>query len=209
MVKWLCVIIVILLIQDKMSAKETSIWLAVLNEEELLAKVLHPDQITGSSSPPSMINEQDEDFDVEGIDNDHGSSSNNAMEAGSALLAMPISESDINADGNDHCSQKRKRQQLEAPDQMLVNILDHQTATFDNQCGDNVQVPYHGYNQLGFVDGNTRNNHQMNNGANGSMPLQTLGFSSYPQLNNGQPVIPDGIPLNQVPPPFEDPGNQR
>ncbi|CAA0824360.1 Protein ETHYLENE INSENSITIVE 3 [Striga hermonthica] len=54
-------------LQDKMTAKESTTWLAIINHEEKLARELYPDRVPPSSANDSFINDNSE-YDVEVIE---------------------------------------------------------------------------------------------------------------------------------------------
>ncbi|XP_028758076.1 ETHYLENE INSENSITIVE 3-like 1 protein [Neltuma alba] len=54
-------------LQDKMTAKESAAWIAIVNQEEALARQLYPDYRPPSSSPGSSLLDEGSEYDVEGI----------------------------------------------------------------------------------------------------------------------------------------------
>ncbi|CAN6720022.1 unnamed protein product [Malus baccata var. baccata] len=191
-------------LQDKMTAKESATWLAILNQEEALARRLYPDRC-----PPPFAGGNDSlaisgtsDYDVEGVDDDE----NVEIEDCKPL----VNHFNIGATGqrerlgpqikrelieiNSDFGQKRK--QLAEEPQMMLNQKVY-TCEY-------LQCPYHDY-RLGFLDITARNNHQLNC-PHRSNSSQVLGMSSF-QLHNETPVS-FSLPIAQQPTPANQPVNQ-
>ncbi|ERM97264.1 hypothetical protein AMTR_s00119p00117410 [Amborella trichopoda] len=131
-------------LQDKMTAKESATWLAVVNQEEALSRQQNPD-----ACPPS--------------------SSSNGM--GLSLLAAPVTTMEVQEIKPDvdlfNLGMGKERLlppiKSETADFVRKRKLPTEVIVVDQKiytC-DNVQCPSHQY-QLGFLDKNSKNNHQSN-----------------------------------------------
>lgn len=61
-------------LQDKMTAKESATWLAIINQEEALARELYPDRcppLSSSGGSGSFAINDSSEYDVEGIEDEH------------------------------------------------------------------------------------------------------------------------------------------
>lgn len=156
-------------LQDKMTAKESATWLAIINQEEALARKMYPDlcppQSAGGSG--SLVISDTSDYDVEGVDADPNSEVDdckpqqmNLFQFGIGgaerekfmqpmMASAPIKGEviDITSDFGD------KRKQPSSGTQM---VMDQKIFVCEYP-----QCPY-GDSRLGFLDRNSRNNHQLN-----------------------------------------------
>ncbi|KAL0557113.1 hypothetical protein IC582_005631 [Cucumis melo] len=154
-------------LQDKMTAKESATWLAIVNQEEALARKLYPDKcppvsICGSGS---LLISDTSDYDVEGVEDEpnveaeeskpHDLNFFNMGAPGSReRLMMPPVCPQIKEEfmeNNSDFNQKRKQMTDESN-----TIMNPKMYTCEySQC------PYNSA-RLGFLDRNSRNNHQLN-----------------------------------------------
>ncbi|GAV89761.1 EIN3 domain-containing protein [Cephalotus follicularis] len=157
-------------LQDKMTAKESATWLAIINQEEALSRKLYPDcclPVSASGSGSLVISEAS-DYDVDGVDDEPNVEVEeckpydiNLFKIGSTgprerLIMAPMLPLAPQIKGelvetNPDFTQKRKP--LSEDPQIL---MDHKIYTCE--CP---QCPYSDY-CLGFLDRASRNNHQLN-----------------------------------------------
>ncbi|XP_019197784.1 PREDICTED: ETHYLENE INSENSITIVE 3-like 1 protein [Ipomoea nil] len=153
-------------LQDKMTAKESATWLAIVNQEEALARELYPERCpplssTGGSGMFS-VNDSGE-YDVEGVDNDPDFDVQEQKPNNINLLSM----------GVEMFNNKRK------PGNELPILLDHRIYTCEfPQCP-------HRELGLGFEDRLARDNHQL------TCPYRNsaqFGVSNF-HMNEVKPVV--------------------
>ncbi|XP_009595535.1 ETHYLENE INSENSITIVE 3-like 1 protein [Nicotiana tomentosiformis] len=171
-------------LQDKMTAKESATWLAIINQEEALARKLYPDSYQQGSLAVcngSYFISDTSDYDVESVDDER----NNEVECKPhdinlltgimvpkdriLMPALPPVKGEI-IDLTSDFIQKRKQPSFE-------ESVDQKMYTCEY-----LHCPYSSY-QAGFLDRTSRNNHQMNcpfrfNSA------QRLGMPPKYQINN-------------------------
>lgn len=154
-------------LQDKMTAKESATWLAIVNQEETLARKLFPDKcppvsICGSGS---LLISDTSDYDVEGVEDEpnveaeeskpHDLNFFNMGAPGSRerLMMAPVGAQikEEFMENNSDFNQKRKQMTDESNTIMNPKIY---TCEY-SQCPYNSQ-------RLGFLDRTSRNNHQLN-----------------------------------------------
>ncbi|EOA30103.1 hypothetical protein CARUB_v10013213mg [Capsella rubella] len=147
-------------LQDKMTAKESATWLAIINQEESLARELYPEScppITLSGGSCSLLMNDCSQYDVEGFEKEphYGveelkpekvmTSSNFGMAA--KIHDFPVKEEVPT--GNSEFIRKRK------PNRDLNTVMDRTVFTCENLgC-------VHSEISRGFLDRNSRDNHQM------------------------------------------------
>ncbi|KAM2482403.1 hypothetical protein FF1_039961 [Malus domestica] len=192
-------------LQDKMTAKESATWLAIIHQEEALARRLYPDRCP---PPPaggggSLAISGTSDYDVEGVDDDENVEIEdckpllnhfNIGTAGQRERLVPQIKGEL-IEINSDFGQKRK--QLSEEPQMMLN-----QKIFTCEY---MQCPYHDY-RLGFLDITARNNHQLNCSFR-SNSTQVFGMSSGMssfQLHNEKPVG-FSLPIGQPPAPASQP----
>ncbi|KAL5568738.1 hypothetical protein UlMin_025313 [Ulmus minor] len=180
-------------LQDKMTAKESATWLAIINQEEVLARKLYPDRCppVSAGGSGSFLTSETSDYDVEGANDEpnivemeerkpfDGNLFNIGAVTHSDRLFMPPVAPKIKGElieTNSEFVQKRK-QMPEEPQTML----DQKIYTCEHP-----QCPYHHY-RLGFLDRASRNNHQFNCPYSSSSS-QAFGMSSF-QVNNDNPAV--------------------
>ncbi|KAJ4978647.1 hypothetical protein NE237_009427 [Protea cynaroides] len=171
-------------LQDKMTAKESATWLAIINQEEALSRRLYPDScppISSASGSGSFILGDSSEYDVEGVEDEPSFEVQECkpcdvnmfnMGMGGAKFSLPaplkgdVTSSDF--------IQKRKTSSDEAEEAMV----DHKIYTCEN-----LQCPYSDY-RLGFLDRTSRNNHQVN------CPYRNVsqGFGNF-HTNEEKPAI--------------------
>lgn len=146
-------------LQDKMTAKESATWMAIINHEEAVIRRLYPDRCP----PPAFGNviSDTSDYDVEGVDDvmipdledfKPPESDVNKFKLGSDCLVGPalgLIKGEF-AESGSHFAQKRK-QPLDEPDMMRDQTI--------YTC-ESPQCPF-SKQQVGFLDQISRNNHQM------------------------------------------------
>ncbi|CAN4111341.1 unnamed protein product [Withania somnifera] len=169
-------------LQDKMTAKESATWLAIINQEEALARKMYPESYPRGSLAVcngSFFISDASDYDVEGVDNER----KNEVECkphdinlqtgimvpkdGILIPALAPVKGEI-IDLTSDFVQKRKQPYFEESVDQKVYTCEY------------LHCPYNNY-EAGFLDRTTRNNHQM------SCPFQfnsaqTLGTPKY-QIN--------------------------
>ena len=150
-------------LQDKLTAKETAIWMAVVNHEESLARKMYPSLFPpeeGGKNEPNLLNETN-DYDVEvleGSDDDM-----DVVKEQNQLPAPPQNNANMPLkDENVDTSNKVNVMPLEAANNNkrkgseLIEITPNEA----NYMCHNPYCPYHDQ-CLGFLDRNARNNHQL------------------------------------------------
>ncbi|MCD7447011.1 Protein ETHYLENE INSENSITIVE 3 [Datura stramonium] len=183
-------------LQDKMTAKESATWLAIINQEEALARQLYPDSYPQGSiavGNGSFFISDASDYDVEGVDDErnnevdckpHDINLRTGIMVPKDRILMPALAPvkgeiiDLTSD----FTQKRKQPSFEeSVDQKLYTC-------------EYLHCPYSNY-QAGFLDRTARNNHQI------SCPFrfnsaQKLGTPKY-QINNENSTV---FPAQTCPP---------
>uniref|UniRef100_A0A5B7C286 Putative ETHYLENE INSENSITIVE 3-like 1 protein n=1 Tax=Davidia involucrata TaxID=16924 RepID=A0A5B7C286_DAVIN len=167
-------------LQDKMTAKESATWLAIINQEEALSRKLYPDSclpasIAGGSGSGSG-SDTCSDYDVEGIDDDRNTGVLEECKPRDVNL-FNLAPNPIKGEIVD-LIQKRKEQHV---------MMDQKIYTCEY-----LQCPYNDY-RIGFFDRNSRNNHQMN------CPHRNndyrIGFVGMPNFQINKPTA---LPVNQL-----------
>lgn len=204
-------------LQDKMTAKESATWLAIINQEEALSRKLYPDScppITSAGSGSYLVADTS-DYDVDGIEDDQiveveeckpqPREVNNLYNLGlmgptnglGAPQLAQVKGEIIEIPSPDNFIQKRKQQ---SEDQQPQKIY---TCEF-SQC------PYSDI-RVGFSDRFSRNNHQMscpyrpapnpnhNPPRSGTLSFQ-LKEPVFAMPSFGQAKIITSQPMNQDPP---------
>ncbi|KAI3704278.1 hypothetical protein L1987_74494 [Smallanthus sonchifolius] len=194
-------------LQDKMTAKESATWLAVINQEEALSRKLYPDSCppVSSGGTGSYLLTDASDYDVDGVEDDltveveeckpQPLEVNNAYNLG-LMGPQPaqVKGELVEIPSPDNLFQKRKQS---SDDHQPPKIY---TCEF-SQC------PYSD-TRVGFTDRYSRNNHQMscqyrpspnpNHNPSGS---GTLSFQMKEPMFTippfGQPKMTTGQPMNQ------------
>ncbi|KAL2230589.1 protein ETHYLENE INSENSITIVE 3-like [Sesamum indicum] len=176
-------------LQDKMTAKESATWLAVINQEETLSRNLYPDSYPAPSladGSRSYLISETNDYDVEGVEDDGNFEvdckplDRTSFDFGMATLKnepimpplTPVKGEIIDIDSD--FILKRKQMSEDEP-------IDRKIYTCEFP-----QCPYNDF-RMGFNDRTCRNNHQI------SCPFRfsssgNFGPPSY-QINNKKPPI--------------------
>ncbi|KAK7401134.1 hypothetical protein VNO78_12451 [Psophocarpus tetragonolobus] len=201
-------------LQDKMTAKESATWLAIINQEEALARELYPDYcppLTSSGGSGSIVINDCNEYDVEGGDNEPNfdvedrkpenlhASGMERMRGGRGV-AVQQACFPIKGEAVTNLDFIRKRKVVTGDFNM---IMDQKIYTCEHpQCH---------YSEIrhGFADRNSRDNHQL------SCPYRNssadFGGSNF-NVNEVKPVIfPQSFvqpkantqSLNLVPPSFD------
>ncbi|KAL5565665.1 hypothetical protein UlMin_028829 [Ulmus minor] len=194
-------------LQDKMTAKESATWLAIINQEEAMARKLYPDRCPPASvcgSGSFMVGETS-DYDVDGVDDEPNfeveeckphevNIFNIGVVAPRDRLMMPPANPQIKGElieTNSDFGQKRK-QLGEEPQMMLDQKI--------YRC-EYTQCQYHDY-RLGFSDLTSRNNHQLNCPYRNNSS-QAFGMSNFQSNNDKRAIF--SMPFSQpktAPPPM-------
>ncbi|XP_044461016.1 ETHYLENE INSENSITIVE 3-like 1 protein [Mangifera indica] len=180
-------------LQDKMTAKESATWLAIINQEETLSRKLYPDSCPPASAGESgsFVISDTSDYDVEGVDDDQNVEVEevkphdvNLFRFGAVgprerlMMTQPLVpqiKGEL-VETNSDFFQKRKQladEPLGMVDQKMYNC-------------EYPQCPYSDY-RLGFLDRSSRNNHQMNCPYR-SNSSQGFGETNF-QMNNDKPAV--------------------
>ncbi|KAJ8440705.1 hypothetical protein Cgig2_005436 [Carnegiea gigantea] len=154
-------------LQDKMTAKESATWLAIINQEETLAWKLYPDRCPPPSAggSGSLVISDTSDYDVEGLDTDpqgevdeckpqHVNLFDFGVGAERQKFVAPMMAPGIKGeiiDTNMDFTEKRKQ-----PPSTSQMVMDQRVFVCEY-----AQCPY-GDGRLGFLDRTSRNNHQLN-----------------------------------------------
>lgn len=175
-------------LQDKMTAKESATWLAIINQEEALARKLYPDRCpppTAGGSGSLLISDTS-DYDVDGVDNDPSGEVddtkpqninlfNFGVGVPNHILTSPIKGEVIDTNAADF-PEKRKQ-----PTPGSHMVIDQKIFVCEySQC------PY-GDTRLGFLDRNSRNNHQLNCRYRYGSSTLGVGVTNF-QGNNSEPA---------------------
>ncbi|KAJ4971182.1 hypothetical protein NE237_004281 [Protea cynaroides] len=149
-------------LQDKMTAKESATWLAIINQEEALSRKLYPDRCPPMSSANvsgSFVLSDSSEYDVEGVEDEqsfevqeckpHDANMFN-MGMGGNKFSLPVP---IKGEINSSDFIQKRKSSSDVPEAAMV---DHKIYTCEN-----LQCPYSDY-PMGFLDRNSRNNHQAN-----------------------------------------------
>lgn len=181
-------------LQDKMTAKESATWIAIINQEESLARKLYPDSYPQGPSVignGSHLSSDASDYDVEGvydkspIDVDCKPHDMNILNMGMGgpkarnlvPLLAPIKGEII--DLSSDFLPKRKHPSSEEHVDVKIYTCEY------SQC------PYSNY-QMGFQDRTSRNNHQINCQYRFAS-AQRLGMQNF-QINNDGPAVFSAAP---------------
>ncbi|GAB4836189.1 ETHYLENE INSENSITIVE 3-like [Ancistrocladus abbreviatus] len=174
-------------LQDKMTAKESALWLAIINQEEASARKLYPDRCppTSAGDSGSLVISDTSDYDVEEVQNEPNSEYKvhnlNLFNMGirgekdeymPPVMVPPIKGEFV--DSNSDYVEKRKQ-----PSSMTQNLMDEKLYVCEHP-----QCPYSDY-RLAFSDRNSRNNHQVSCPFRGKSS-QGVGGPEF-QINSGCP----------------------
>nr|XP_028961062.1 ETHYLENE INSENSITIVE 3-like 1 protein isoform X2 [Malus domestica] len=189
--------------KDKMTAKESTTWLAIINQEENLAQMLYPDRFP----PPLPLWSESfaisctSDYDVEVVDDEQNNEVEdcqplfnhfNTETAGQRDVPMHHIKGEL-VETNSNFGQKRK--QLPEEPHMILN---HQIYTCEY-----LHCPYHDY-RLGFLDITARNNHQLTC-SHRNNSSQVFGMSNF---NCNSDKLGGSLPASQPIPAIQQQVNQ-
>ncbi|KAL3620269.1 Protein ETHYLENE INSENSITIVE 3 [Castilleja foliolosa] len=179
-------------LQDKMTAKESATWIAIINQEEVLAHELYPNLCphpsVGQGTDVYGTNDSSE-YDVEVI----GEDCNNSYEDVHEQKPNPMTLLNIGMEKQSHAGSDNNNNNLDysrkrkPSDEMNAIVSDRQVYTCEFQ-----QCP-HSELRLGFHDRASRDNHQLScprkPNFNISNPIEFPQAFSYPRQAVG-PTLP-------------------
>ncbi|CAI9105925.1 OLC1v1004962C1 [Oldenlandia corymbosa var. corymbosa] len=200
-------------LQDKMTAKESATWLAIINQEEALARELFPDRcppLSSSGGSGSFAINDSSEYDVEGVEDDPSFDVQEQKPSNLHLLNMgterfkerlPVQQPSLTIKDeivtNLDFARKRK------PTSQLSLLMDHKIFTCEF-----LQCP-HSELRHGFQERSARDNHQL------SCPFKNtsqFGVSNF-HVNDAKPVVfpqpfvqqpkQSALPVNPSPPSFD------
>ncbi|KAI5667179.1 hypothetical protein M9H77_17032 [Catharanthus roseus] len=200
-------------LQDKMTAKESATWLAIINQEEVLARELYPDRcppLSSSGGSGSFAINDTSEYDVEGVEDDPNFDVQEQKPSNLHLLNMAADRFKDRLPGQpqphvikdellNNLDFGRKRK----PTNDLNIMMDHKFFTCEF-----LQCP-HSELRHGFQDRSTRDNHQL------TCPFRNssqFGVSNF-HVNEVKPMVfpqqfvqskAAAMPVNSNPPPFID-----
>ncbi|CAN0923215.1 Protein ETHYLENE INSENSITIVE 3 [Linum grandiflorum] len=188
-------------LQDKMTAKESATWLAIINQEEKLARELYPDfcpplSVGGGGSSSLVIGDCNE-YDVDGGEDDqifdvHECKPGNLNLSGfGERLPFPVKGEVVTSSNNEMFVQKRKK-----PSSSDVNMMMEHQQPKVYTC-EFVHCPYSQI-RLAFHDRMSRDNHQLGCPfRNSSLEFAVSNF----HVNEVKPSIFSQQTLQSKPPP--------
>ncbi|CAN8270328.1 unnamed protein product [Cochlearia groenlandica] len=147
-------------LQDKMTAKESATWLAIVNQEESLARELYPESCPPrslSTGSCSLLMNDHSQYDVEGFNKEphydvEEQKPEKLMNSSTFAMAVKMQEFPVKEEvptENSEFMRKRKARRD------LNTIMDRAVFTCENHgCA-------HGEINRGFLDRNSRDNHQL------------------------------------------------
>ncbi|CAM8970850.1 unnamed protein product [Rhodiola kirilowii] len=175
-------------LQDKMTAKESATWLAIINQEEALSRKLYPDSCPPiSAGSGSYVVGDSSDYDVEGLDDEPRNEYENQKPQDIRLYNMkdegdqdrfimstlgPTVKTEI-VDGNIDFFHKRKLPSTSE----TQTVMDNKIYTCEYP-----QCPYGSY-RLGFLDRTSRNNHQISCSYQNNTSSQGFALTNF-KINN-------------------------
>lgn len=180
-------------LQDKMTAKESATWLAIINQEEALSRKLYPDSCLpmAAGGSGSFIISDSSDYDVEGVDDEPNvevedckpldvNLFNMATAAGARerFMMPPVAPQIKGEHVETNMSFIHKRKQPAGEPHMMVDQKVY-------RC-EYPQCPYND-SRFGFLDVTARNNHQMNCSYR-TNTSQGFGMSNF-QINSDKPAV--------------------
>ncbi|XP_010247605.1 PREDICTED: protein ETHYLENE INSENSITIVE 3-like [Nelumbo nucifera] len=189
-------------LQDKMTAKESATWLAIINQEEALSRKLHPERcppVSSTAGSGSFTISDSNEYDVEGVENDPNvevqeckphdvNLFNLGMGSAKDRLMIPLPAPIKGEISNTEFSRKRK------PTDEPVATVDHKIYNREY-----LRCPYSDY-RLGKPDRSSRNNQQVNS-PYGSVRTG-FGISNF-EITEDKPAVfsmPFGQPKRAAPP---------
>ncbi|XP_044461903.1 ETHYLENE INSENSITIVE 3-like 1 protein [Mangifera indica] len=192
-------------LQDKMTAKESATWLAIINQEEVLSRKLYPDSCLPASAggSGSFVISDTSDYDVEGrVDDDRNVEVEevkprdvNLLNIGTVglrdrlMLTQPLAPQIKGELVETNSDFYPKRKQLA---DMPYMMMDQKRYTCEYPGCPNSDY------RFGFLDRSLRNNHQMNCPYRGNSS-QGFGVTDF-QMSNDKPSV-FSLPVTQPPQP--------
>ncbi|XP_030440124.1 ETHYLENE INSENSITIVE 3-like 1 protein [Syzygium oleosum] len=184
-------------LQDKMTAKESATWLAIISQEEALSRKLYPNScppVCSDSGFGSYVISDASDYDVEGVDDEPKLEADECKPfdpsafgieprvSTDELLIHPL-VSQIKGEVNETKTNLRLISKRNQPSDEPKAKMDRKIYTCEfSQC------PYSDH-RLGFPDRTSRNNHQLNCPYRSKpIPSQAIGISNF-QASNGQQAV--------------------
>uniref|UniRef100_A0A7N0UY82 Ethylene insensitive 3-like DNA-binding domain-containing protein n=1 Tax=Kalanchoe fedtschenkoi TaxID=63787 RepID=A0A7N0UY82_KALFE len=177
-------------LQDKMTAKETSTWLAVINQEEAIARELYPPSVIACFNSYETFESEDDlgeyDVPLAGLFDDQGKN---------------LSHSNISNLTTDNTTVfgSNYGTQIEAPTNIDFSSKRKATSEVDGSVGrsvyicDSPQCPY-GDIRLGFQDRASRDNHQLTcSFRNSSSSLKNVNYQLKPLVFNPSYIQPASV----------------
>ncbi|KAD7478364.1 hypothetical protein R6Q59_007824 [Mikania micrantha] len=195
-------------LQDKMTAKESATWLAIINQEEAISRKLYPDSCPPMSSggPGLYLLTDTSDYDVDGVEDDQTVD----VEECKPQPVEVANLYNLGLIGPQLAQVKGELVEIPSPDsfvQKRKQSSDDQQAPKMYTC-EFSQCPYSD-TRVGFTDRVSRNNHQMNcpyrpapnpnhnPPRSGTLsfqmkePVFTMQSFGQPKMTTGQPMTHD------------------
>lgn len=181
-------------LQDKMTAKESATWLAIINQEEALSRKLYPNSfppVCSDSGFGSYVISDASDYDVEGADDEPKFEAEECkpfdpsafgigprVSTGELLIHPLVSQ--IKGEVHETKTNSRLVSKRNQPSDEPKAKMDQKIYTCEfSQCP-------HSDHSFGFLDRTLRNNHQLSCPYRSKpIPSQAIGISNF-QVNNGQ-----------------------
>ncbi|KAH6810796.1 Ethylene insensitive 3 family protein [Perilla frutescens var. frutescens] len=209
-------------LQDKMTAKESATWLAIINQEEALARELYPERcplLSASGGSGTFAMNDSSEYDVDVGDEESNFDVHEQKPATLGLLnigmdrfqdRLPIQQQSIGNGIKDEIVTNLDFSRKRKPGSELNAIMDQKIYTCES-----LQCP-HSELRHGFQDRASRDNHQLScpykQSSSSSSSSSQFGVSNF-NINDIKPVIfpqsfvqqkPSQLPVNQTPaPPFD------
>ncbi|XP_047980022.1 protein ETHYLENE INSENSITIVE 3-like [Salvia hispanica] len=191
-------------LQDKMTAKESATWLAIINQEETLARELYPDHcppLSGCSGSGTFPMNHSSEYDVDVGDEESNFDVQEQKPAALGLLnigmgrfhdRLPIPIQQQSHAIKDELITNLEFSRKRKPGCELNVIMDQKVYTCEF-----LQCP-HAEHRNGFLDRASRNNHQL------SCPYKHFSIKPVTFPQSFVQHKPSPLPVNQTPaPPFD------
>ncbi|XP_026418456.1 protein ETHYLENE INSENSITIVE 3-like [Papaver somniferum] len=192
-------------LQDKMTAKESATWLAIINQEETLSRKLHPGicpPMSSAGGSGSFTISDSSEYDVEGVEDESNMEVQELkprdmnlfnlggiggfVGAKERIMVQPTPPQMKGDMVNSDFIRKRK------PLEDLETVVDNKIYTCEYKA-----CPYSDY-RVGFLDKTSRNNHQAS--CQHGYSSQGFGISSNFQINEEKPQPVFNMPFTQSSP---------
>ncbi|WOK93637.1 ETHYLENE INSENSITIVE 3-like 1 protein [Canna indica] len=194
-------------LQDKMTAKESETWLAVLKHEEYMYRKLYPDTSFPASSCDGITsaisyNRSCSEYNVEGVDE------SNSVDMVNQRSHVDLSSHDLSSKALNKKSvvSATVKEEIKTPFVQKRGSADLESIQNKRICTyDNVQFPHHDLRHE-FLDRNARNSHQYLYKYQDTLPQGFSMLTSSLQMEQNKP-LPFSFPFNtQFNPPSLGPG---